>query len=85
MNETLNFPEAVMLLLKRAYFSECTAEAELDEEGNEKKDAQGKTIKRAKHQEGLTFRQWCEASGLILNQNKIIDPSSQPLKIIKPI
>jgi hypothetical protein len=84
MNETLNFPEAVMLLLKRAYFSECTFVDELDEQGNPKIDAQGKTIKRAKHQNDITFKVWCEQYGLILNQNKIIDPASQPLKIIKP-
>lgn len=86
MNEALNFPQAIMLLLKRAYFSECEFIAELDEVGNEKKDEAGRTMKQAKHQTGLTFKQWCEQNDLIVNNaSKIIDPASQPLKIVKPI
>ena len=86
MNEALNFPQAIMLLLKRAYFSECEFTPELDEAGNEKTDEAGRTMKQAKHQSGLTFKQWCEQNDLIVNNaSKIIDPASQPLKIVKPL
>lgn len=84
MSDVMNYPQAIMFILKNMYFAECTFEPELDEEGVQKKDAQGRGIQQAKHEEGLTFRQWCEKHDLIQSATKIIDPASKPLKIVKP-
>jgi hypothetical protein len=84
MNELVNYPAAVMFILKNMYFNECTFEPEMDEEGNQKKDDKGRGIQKAKHEEGKTFRQWCEMHGLIVTESTIINPSAKPLKIVKP-
>jgi hypothetical protein len=84
MNEMVNYPAAVMFILKNMYFNECTFEPELDEEGNQKKDEKGRGIQKAKHQDGKTFKQWCEFHQLVVSESTIINPNAKPLKIVKP-
>jgi hypothetical protein len=84
MNEMVNYPAAVMFILKNMYFNECTFEPELDDEGNQKKDEKGRGIQKAKHESGKTFKQWCEQHSLIVSESTIINPNAQPLKIVKP-
>jgi hypothetical protein len=83
MNETINFPAAVVFILKNMYFNECEFFQENDAEGNPMKNEEGKLLKSAKHPEGLTFKEWLELHQLVLKSSGIIT-DKMPLQIIKP-
>jgi hypothetical protein len=83
MNETINFPAAVVFILKNMYFNECEFFQENDAEGNPMKNEEGKLLKSAKHPEGLTFKEWLELHKLVLKSSGIIT-DKMPLQIIKP-
>jgi hypothetical protein len=82
MNETINFPAAVVFILKNMYFNECEFIQEKDAEGNPLKNEEGKLLKSAKHPEGFTFKQWLESHDLILKSSGIIT-DKMPLQIVK--
>jgi|688.fasta_scaffold1714297_1 hypothetical protein len=84
MNEVLNYPVAVMFILKNMYFGECNFEPELDEEGNQKISEDGKTIQKAVHSKGYTFREWCEKHDLILKQSNLVDSNNRPIRVGTP-
>lgn len=83
MNETINFPAAVVFILKNMYFNECEFFQENDADGNPMKNEEGKLLKSAKHPEGLNFKEWLELHQLVLKSSGIIT-DKMPLKIIKP-
>lgn len=82
MNETINFPAAVVFILKNMYFNECEFIQENDAEGNPLKNEEGKLLKSAKHPAGFTFKQWLESHELILKSSGIIT-DKMPLQIVK--
>ena len=79
MNETINFPAAVVFILKNMYFNECEFFQENDADGNPMKNEEGKYILPllcAVYLVGFTFcsceYMFCVKTVSVINKNKII-------------